>query len=76
MSNLKQFDHNLQKAKRQHRAERDEIIKTQIKMYLDYWNNFLTLKGFADHYNISQSKANKIIIAGRYWLNKAEYKLE
>ncbi len=34
------------------------------QMYLDYVNNFLTVEKFAEHYNISNNEANKVIIAG------------
>jgi len=37
------------------------------KMYLDYVNNFLTVKKFAEHYNISVDKANRIIEKGKYY---------
>lgn len=35
------------------------------KMYLDYFNNFLTVGRFAEHYNISVKEANEIINLGR-----------
>lgn len=31
------------------------------EMYLDYFNNFLTVDGFADHYRITPSSASRII---------------
>ena len=34
------------------------------KLYIDYFNNFLTLEKFAEHYNISIEKAKKIIEIG------------
>ena len=39
------------------------------EMYLDYYNNFLTVDTFADHYEISRYKALRIILIGRK-LNK------
>jgi hypothetical protein len=36
-----------------------------IEMYLDYVNNFLTVKGFANHYRLDEYEANIIINAGR-----------
>jgi hypothetical protein len=36
-----------------------------IEMYLDYVNNFLTVKGFGDHYGLDEYEANVIINAGR-----------
>ena len=35
------------------------------KAYINYFNNFLTVQSFADHYNICTEKANKIINLGR-----------
>ena len=35
------------------------------KMYLDYFNNYLTIQKFADDNNLSISEANKIINKGR-----------
>ena len=35
------------------------------KMYLDYFNNFLTVERFAEYYSISTDKAHEIINKGR-----------
>ena len=35
------------------------------KMYLDYFNNFLTVRRFAEYYGISVKEANEIINLGR-----------
>jgi hypothetical protein len=35
------------------------------ELYLDYSNNFLTLEGFASHYDLSLEDADHIIIQGR-----------
>lgn len=32
-------------------------------MYLDYFNNFLTLQAFSDHYGITKSSAGRIVRA-------------
>jgi hypothetical protein len=41
-------------------------MKQKIKaLYLSYVNDFLTIEKFAEHYNISAEKANKIINLGR-----------
>jgi len=41
-------------------------MKKQIEtIYLDYVNNFLTVEKFAEHYNISVERAERIINAGR-----------
>ena len=34
-------------------------------MYLDYFNNFLTVDTFAEHYGLSMEQANEIINKGR-----------
>ena len=34
------------------------------EMYLDYVNNFLTVEKFAEHYGITEEKANEIIEEG------------
>lgn len=35
------------------------------EMYLDYFNNFLSVDYFAEYYNISKQKATNIINKGR-----------
>ena len=44
------------------------IIKMSLdqftKIYLDYFNNFATVKAFADHYGITEDEARKIITLG------------
>tara|TARA_R100000773_G_scaffold7258_1_gene7314 strand:+ start:49 stop:273 length:225 start_codon:yes stop_codon:yes gene_type:complete len=35
------------------------------KMYFDYFNNFLTVDTFAEHYGLSMEQANEIINKGR-----------
>ena len=37
----------------------------KIEMYLDWFNNFLTIRAFAYYYNISEDKARDIIKSGR-----------
>ena len=53
MANQKQFNAQLKKV-------HDRIIL----MYLDYWNNFLTVDSFAQYYNIDRQKALNIISRG------------
>ena len=36
-----------------------------IEMYLDYVNNFISTKAFAEHYGLDIFEANIIINAGR-----------
>ena len=43
------------------------------KMYLDYKNNFLSVRKFAEHYNISETQANSIINQGRKYLKEDGY---
>lgn len=38
---------------------------TAIQMYLDWFNNFLTIGRFAEYYGISESYAKSIIDQGR-----------
>lgn len=40
-----------------------------VGMYLDWFNNFLTVPRFAEYYGITESLANKIIVNGRDILN-------
>lgn len=42
-----------------------EINKLSEKMYLDYFNNFLTVEKFSEHYNIPEKLAIEIINNGR-----------
>jgi len=37
-----------------------------IKMYLDWFNNFLTVQAFADYYQLSIDKAEEVIEQGRH----------
>jgi len=34
-------------------------------VHLEYWNNFLTIEGFASYYGISEALANNVINLGR-----------
>jgi hypothetical protein len=49
---------------------RGEKMTKNIKLFLDYLNNFLTVSAFADYYGFSIKKANKIIKTGRKEHNK------
>ena len=35
------------------------------ELYLDYFNNFLTIKGFADYYAMTETEAQEVIDKGR-----------
>lgn len=44
----------------------DSVKQSDLeKIYLDWWNNFLTPERFASYNNISKKLANKIIAQGR-----------
>ena len=58
MANKEQFNTQFKKV-------HDRIIL----MYLDYWNNFLTVDRFAEYYNIDRNKALDIILRGRKLFN-------
>ena len=58
MANQKQFNAQFKKV-------HDRIIL----MYLDYWNNFLTVDKFAEHYGIDRKKATNIISRGHKLYN-------
>ena len=48
--------------------------KSDVKeMYLDYKNNFLSVRKFAEHYNISETQANSIINQGRKYAKEDGY---
>lgn len=46
-------------------AIRIKTDKDKLDAYLDYLNNFITVKYFAEYYEISVSEANKVIKQGR-----------
>ncbi len=50
--------------KEQFNAQFKKVHDRIILMYLDYWNNFLTVDSFAEYYNIDRSKALDIISRG------------
>jgi len=43
-----------------------------IKMYLEWWNDFLTVSYFADYHGITESSANRIINIARALYNRTE----
>lgn len=48
---------------------RNNAMDKHIEMYLDYWNNFLTVERFAEYHNITKEQANDIINKGKdLWL--------
>jgi len=40
-----------------------------IDCYLDYWNDFITIEGYASHYDISCELAENLINTGREFYN-------
>ncbi len=47
--------------------------RAQIKsMYIDYFNNFLSIERFAEYYNLSVTDADEIIKQGRT-INQREH---
>ena len=40
-----------------------------IRLYLDYFNNFITVRGFADYYGLSINEAHNIINIGHNYNN-------
>lgn len=50
--------------KEQFNAQFKKIHDRIILMYLDYWNNFLTVDSFAEHYNLDRDRALNIISRG------------
>jgi hypothetical protein len=39
--------------------------KQLTDLYLDYFNNFLTVEGFASHYNMPENLARELIVHAR-----------
>jgi len=55
--------------KEQFNAQFKKVQDRMILMYLDYWNNFLTIDSFANYYNIDRQKALDIIARGHKLYN-------
>ena len=55
--------------KEQFNAQFKKVHDRIILMYLDYWNNFLTVDKFAEYYGIDRKKAINIIDRGRELFN-------
>ena len=37
----------------------------KVEMFLDYFNNFLSVEGFAEHYGLTNAQASEVIESGR-----------
>jgi hypothetical protein len=44
-----------------------------VAMYLDWFNNFLTVARFAEYYGMSENQAESIIENGRELVNRQSY---
>ena len=50
---------------------KNNIMKKQlIELYLDWVNNFVSLEGFASHYELTTEEANTLIDLGRKFNNE------
>jgi len=58
--------------KEQFNAQFKKVHDRIILMYLDYWNNFLTVDNFAEYYGIDNKTAQGIINRGRHLFNLKE----
>ena len=54
LQSYEDIEHAIEQATRQYEA-----------YYLDYWNNFLTVDGYAKYYGITREEAEQRIKAGR-----------
>ncbi len=52
-----------------------KLLNNAENIYLDCYNNFLNIKAFADHYQIPEPIAEKLIDLGRDAINFEEEKL-
>ncbi len=50
---------------RQYKRSINMGMKKLIELYLDYWNNFLSVSRFAEYYSLEEDDANLIIEIGR-----------
>ena len=54
-----------------------QTVCSQIEnVYLDYFNNFLTTERFAEHYNIPEDVAEKLLELGRFINNHEPIDME
>jgi hypothetical protein len=57
------------------RHTKRENIMTPQELYLDYFNNFISVKGFADYYAMTEKEAQETIDNGRA-LHEAQFSKE
>lgn len=79
MSNSKQFDHNLQKAKRQHRAKRYDWVeygeKYKFKLTaFNIWNEKQTFNFFLESNDIERAYRHSIEVCNLKWWTFSEVK--
>jgi len=49
-------------------------MKKLIELYLDYWNNFLSVSRFAEYYSLEEDDAQLLIEIGRkYYERQVEF---
>jgi len=53
------------KTNKETRYKRIPNINMNMVLYLDYFNNFLSVKGFANYYNYSITRAIEILAQGK-----------
>jgi hypothetical protein len=43
----------------------EQLSETTADLYLDYYNNFLTVAKFAHYYGLTENEADAVILMGR-----------
>jgi hypothetical protein len=43
----------------------EQLSETTANLYLDYFNNFLTVAKFAEYYGLAENEADAVILMGR-----------
>ena len=72
MSNSKQFNHNLQKAKRQHRADREKY-KFKLTAY-NIWNEKQIFNFYLESNDIERAYRHSIEVCNLKWWTFSEVK--
>ncbi len=59
---------------RQYKRSINMGMKKLIELYLDYWNNFLSVSRFAEYYSLEEDDAQLLIEIGRkYYERQVEF---
>jgi len=61
---MKQISNNI-KTNKETNFKRVPILNMNMILYLDYFNNFLSVERFAEYYGYSVIRANEILIKGK-----------